>query len=94
MSTKAITQTFNVSFPKALLQQVDAKAEEQFGSRSDFLRAAAIQYLRNEAEWEYIFREGKKIGAQGKPQSEEAVADALAELRRAGGYDWFTKQNR
>ncbi len=88
----ATTQTFNVSFPKALLAQVDAKAEEQFGSRSDFLRAAALQYLRNEAEWEYLFNEGKKIGAQGELQSEEEVADALTKLRRAGGNYWFKQQ--
>ena len=79
---KATSQTFNVSFPRSLLAKVDAKAEEQFGSRSDFLRAAALQYLRSEEEWEYIFREGKKIGAQGEYQSEEAVADAITARRR------------
>lgn len=89
---KAMTQTFNVSFPKALLAQVDAKAVEQFASRSDFLRAAALQYLRNERQWEYLFNDGKKIGAQGQYQSEEEVADALTRLRRAGGHNWFKKQ--
>lgn len=32
---KAGTQTFNVSFPKALLEQVDAKAAEQCGWLKD-----------------------------------------------------------
>lgn len=82
------TQTFNISFPKALVEQIDAKASEQFGSRSDFLRAAALQYLRNEQEWEYIFREGKKIGAQAEPLSEEAVADIITAKRRQSGR-WF-----
>lgn len=91
MKATTTTQTFNVSFPKGLLQQVDAKAEEQFGSRSDFLRTAALQYLRNEAEWDYIFNEGKKIGAQGEYQSEEEVADAINSARRAGGR-WFVKE--
>lgn len=91
---KATTQTFNVSFPKSLLALVDAKASEQFGSRSDFLRAAALQYIRNEQQWEYIFNEGKKIGTQGRQRSEEEVADALTKIRRTGGYDWFKGTSR
>ena len=88
---KTTAQTFNVSFPKALLAQVDAKADEQFGSRSDFLRAAALQYLRNEAEWEHMFNEGQKIGAQSQFSTAEEATDALTKRRRASG-DWFIKQ--
>lgn len=80
---KTTVKTFNVSFPKALLNQVDAKAEEQFGSRSDFLRAAALQYLKSEKGWDYLYDEGKKIGAQGQSQSEEEVAAAINRLRRS-----------
>lgn len=87
---KTTTQTFNVSFPKALLEKVDAKAVEQFGSRSDFLRAAALQYLRNEAEWEYLFNEGKKIGAQSQFRTAEEATDELTRLRRESG-NWFVK---
>lgn len=90
---KTSTQTFNISFPKALVAQIDAKAKEQFGSRSDFLRAAALQYLRNEEQWEYIFREGKKIGTQAKTQSEEEVAAAVTEIRRQSGR-WFARNDR
>ena len=87
---KATTQTFNVSFPRALLEKVDAKAEEQFGSRSDFLRAAALQYLRNEAEWEYLFNEGQKIGAQSQFRAAEEATDELTRRRRASG-KWFVQ---
>lgn len=87
---KTTTQTFNVSFPKALLEQVDAKAAEQFGSRSDFLRAAALQYLRQEAEWEYLFNEGKKIGVQSQFRTAEEATDELTRLRRASGR-WFVQ---
>ena len=83
---KTTAQTFNVSFPKALLAQVDAKADEQFGSRS-----AALQYLRNEAEWEHMFNEGQKIGAQSQFSTAEEATDALTKRRRASG-DWFIKQ--
>ncbi|MEI6237020.1 MAG: ribbon-helix-helix domain-containing protein [Candidatus Saccharibacteria bacterium] len=87
----ADAQTFNISFPRALVEQIDAKATEQFGSRSDFLRAAAMQYLKNETEWEYIFREGKKVGAQTKTQPEKQVADTITETRRKSGR-WFTQK--
>lgn len=89
---KSTTQTFNVSFPKALLAQVDAKAEEQFGSRSDFLRAAALQYLRNEEQWEYLFREGKKIGAEGKQWTEDEVAELVTAGRRENRR-WIAKSD-
>ena len=82
------TQTFNVSFPKGLLAQVDAKAEAQFGSRSDFLRAAALQYLKNEQEWEYIFRESQQIGAESQFRTAQEATDELTERRRASGR-WF-----
>lgn len=87
---KATTQTFNISFPRALVAEIDAKADEQFASRSDFLRTAALQYLRNEQEWKELFDYGKKIGAQAEPQSEEEVAATLTASRRASGR-WFTK---
>lgn len=79
---KSSTQTFNISFPKELVSQIDAAAAKQFGSRSDFLRAAAVQYLKKEQEWEYIFREGKKIGESIRYKSEEEVAELIAAERR------------
>lgn len=85
---KATTQTFNVSFPKALLEQIDATAEEQFGSRSDFLRAAALLYLKNEKEWELVFRENQKVGTQSQFRTAEEAIDKLTEDRRKSGR-WF-----
>ena len=90
---KSTTQTFNVSFSKELLEKVDAKAKEQFGSRSDFLRFAALQYLKNEAEWDYIFNEGKKIGAQSKFSSAQEAIDELTVRRRASGR-WFVNPKK
>lgn len=86
----AATQTFNISFPKALVEEIDARATEQFGSRSDFIRAAVLDYIKRQQEWEYIFREGQKIGAQGKFQTEEAALAELTKQRRASGR-WFVK---
>ena len=38
-----------------MVEQIDTKAIVQFGSRSDFLRIAALQYLKKATEWENIF---------------------------------------
>lgn len=44
------TQTFNISFPRELVTQIDEVAKRQFGSRSDFLRTAALEYIRREED--------------------------------------------
>lgn len=78
-------KTFNVSFPKDLADQIDKKAKEQFGSRSDFLRTAALRYLREEEKLER-FKElmayGKELGKQIPYQTEEEVADEITAERR------------
>lgn len=85
---KTTVQTFNVSFPKQLVQQIDAKAKQQFGSRSDLLRQAVLQYMRSEQQWEDIFRYGKIAGAQIGSQSEEAVAASFTAERRKQYRRW------
>jgi metal-responsive CopG/Arc/MetJ family transcriptional regulator len=76
------TKTFNVSFPKELADQIDKKAKEQFGSRSDFLRFAAMKYLREEQEWEALMAYGKELGKKIGYQSEEEVAAEITAERR------------
>ncbi len=76
------SQTFNISFPPQLVEQIDAKAKEQFGSRSDLMRQAVLQYLRSEQQWEELFRYGQSIGAKTRARSEEAVAEDITKLRR------------
>lgn len=75
-------KTFNISFPKELADQIDRKAKQQFGSRSDFLRQAAIKYLQDEKIYEGLMEYGKKIGQEIGYQSEETVAAAITKQRR------------
>jgi len=77
------TKTFNVSFPKQLADTIDQKAKEQFGSRSDFLRFAAMKYLREEQEFEELLRYGKQIGKKVGHQPEEAVAETIRARRQS-----------
>ncbi|KKU20211.1 MAG: Toxin-antitoxin system, antitoxin component, ribbon-helix-helix domain protein [Candidatus Saccharibacteria bacterium GW2011_GWA2_46_10] len=74
-------KTFNISFPAALADQIDKKAKEQFGSRSDFLRYAALKYLREEQEFEELMAYGKQIGKEIGYKSEKAVARDISARR-------------
>lgn len=80
-------KTFNVAFPEELADLIDKKAKQQFGSRSDFLRHAAVRYLRDEQEFEEIMRYGKKLGEETGQQSEKAVAESITKQRR-NKRDW------
>jgi metal-responsive CopG/Arc/MetJ family transcriptional regulator len=79
---KTNSQTFNISFPSQLVERMDAKAREHFGSRSDLMRQAVLQYLRSEQQWEELFSYGQSIGAKTRPRSEEAVAADITKARR------------
>jgi Arc/MetJ-type ribon-helix-helix transcriptional regulator len=76
-------KTFNISFPVELADALDRKARDQFGSRSDLLRYAALKYLREEKEIEGLLSYGKELGQKDKYQSPEKVAAALTAKRRA-----------
>lgn len=78
-------KTFNVSFPRELADQIDKKAKAQFGSRSDFLRAAALKYLRNEEKIDQLkelISYGKTFAPASPLKSEEEVADYITVQRR------------
>ncbi|MBI2008813.1 ribbon-helix-helix protein, CopG family [Candidatus Saccharibacteria bacterium] len=78
-------KTFNVSFPKELADQIDKKAKQQFGSRSDFLRTAAIKYLRDEEKIEQfkkLMAEAKEFAKDISYKSEKEVADEITVERR------------
>lgn len=77
------TQTFNISFPRELVRQIDKVAKRQFGSRSDFLRTAALEYIRKEQLWGYIFDEGKNIGQGGQRLTDDEVATLVSKSRRS-----------
>lgn len=76
-------KTFNVSFPEELADLIDEKAKQQFGSRSDLLRYAAVKYLRDEQEFEEIMRYGKELGKAVSDRPEESVAKTITKQRRS-----------
>jgi len=77
------TKTFNVAFPTKLLEQVDAFAVQEFGSRSDLLRQATMEYMERRNNLRELFSEGKKLQKTAKLRSPEEVDDYITSLRRA-----------
>lgn len=80
-------KTFNVSFPKELAEQIDEAAKAEFGSRSDFLRAAAIEKLKAKRssdirELKELMAYGKAIGNKIGHFSEAEVAAEITADRR------------
>jgi metal-responsive CopG/Arc/MetJ family transcriptional regulator len=79
---KSTKKTFNISFPAELADQIDEIAKKQFATRSDFLRTAAVKYLREEQEFERLMQYGKIFGQKATYQSEEEVAADITKSRR------------
>ena len=76
------TKTFNIAFPQELLNEVDTVAKKRFGSRSDMLREAALQMLRQEKRLEVLFNGTEKVGTESKFGSAQEAVDELTRKRR------------
>lgn len=76
------TVTVNVSFPKQLINTMDAIAKQEARTRSELLRAAVQMYVERKRRWEQIFafgrQQARRLGL--KPQDVEPM---IAEYRRS-----------
>ena len=74
------TQTFNISMPKKLVEQIDVQTKLQGGSRSDFIRQAIRKQLTTLEQWNNLTI---KIRSQykGRQLSEEEVANTVRSER-------------
>lgn len=71
------TQTFNLSLPKSLVQQMDAQAKRDYASRSEFVRKAIINQLRSEQALQSVMDRANKKGKQQGYNTEQSVYDAI-----------------
>ncbi|MFZ1812120.1 MAG: ribbon-helix-helix domain-containing protein [Candidatus Saccharimonadales bacterium] len=71
------TQTFNLSLPRALVQQVDDQAKRDYSSRSDFVRKAIVNQLRTEQALRTVFDRANQRGKAQGIASEQQVYDIL-----------------
>lgn len=81
------TQALNISLPPELIKAIDRQAEKEYRSRSEFIREAVRQKLKDSTEWENIFSQGKKLGKKMDITTEEeasvAAVQAVREVRQA-----------
>lgn len=78
-----LTQTFNISLPRALVKKADFVAKSEYKNRSELIKEALRTYLLSKLTWEELFVYGKKIGNKMAFQNEEEVFD-LAKSYRNG----------
>lgn len=76
------SQTVNISLPAPLLRQVDLIAKEEYSTRSDLIRQALLEKVRQNEEWRRIFAYGKKVGRKAGIKSEEDAYKIVEEYRR------------
>lgn len=71
------TKTINISLPRDVLENVDRKAKEEYRSRSELLKDAAIVYIQTKDNWAVlqnnISEKAKKLRIQNDAQIENAI---------------------
>ena len=73
-------KTVNISIPEKLLEEIDSKAKDEYKSRSDLLREAALCYLQTSNNWAILQKDlsakAKKAGIKTEDDI-EAMVDSL-----------------
>jgi metal-responsive CopG/Arc/MetJ family transcriptional regulator len=75
-------QTFTISLPGDLAEEIDRVARAESRSRSELMREAFRQYVQRRRRWEAIFAYGEAKGGELGLQSEEDVARHVEEYRQ------------
>lgn len=74
-------KTVNISMPEKLLANIDRKAKDEYRSRSELIREAALYYLQTKNNWAVLEQDlsvkAKKLGIK----NEDDVEDMIDSLR-------------
>lgn len=71
------TQTLNISLPQELVRLIDKQAEQEFASRSEYIRRAVVSQLRTEHELQEVFDRANARGRTMGVTSEQQVYDII-----------------
>lgn len=75
-------RTVTISLPPDLASQVDAAADREGRTRSEFFREAARQYLHKQERWAQLFSYGERAAESVGIAAEDQVAAIVTERRR------------
>lgn len=70
-------QTFNISLPQELVQQIDAQAQRDFASRSEYIRRAIVKQLRVEHDVQQVLDRANARGRAAGITSEQQTYDII-----------------
>ena len=70
-------KTINISLPSQVLKEIDRKAEEEYRSRSELLKEAALFYIQTKDNWRVlqngITDRAEKMGIRSEDDIEKMV---------------------
>jgi metal-responsive CopG/Arc/MetJ family transcriptional regulator len=70
-------KTINISVPEKLLSEIDRKAREEYRSRSELLKEAAVHYIQSRDNWMVlqndIMLKAKKMALKSEDDVERLV---------------------
>lgn len=76
------SETFTISLPKDLADEVDRLARSERRSRSELVREAFRQYVQRQARWASIFSYGEHAARAAGVRSEREVNRIVKQQRR------------
>lgn len=77
------SKTFNISIPEELIKKVDAKAKNQYITRSGLIRMLLNNYVDEIEAWDKAFAYGHAIGKKLGIKSDEEVAEIVHDFRHS-----------
>lgn len=70
-------KTINISIPEKLLANIDRKAKDEYRSRSELMREAALYYLQTKNNWAVLEQDlsakADKLGIRNEDDIENMV---------------------
>ena len=71
------TKTINISLPQEVIKQIDRKAKQEYKTRSELFRVAALEYVQKDNFWEAFradaARRARKLGIKTEDDVEELI---------------------
>lgn len=71
------TKIINICLPPEIVKEIDRKAKEEYRSRSELLREAALLYIQTKDNWQILQKDltkrARKMGIKKESQVEELI---------------------
>ncbi len=79
---KAKNKTINISLSSELVKQIDRKAVEEFRSRSELIREAALNYIQTKSNWSVLQNDLTTRAKKMKIKNEDQIEKLVDSMRK------------